>query len=490
MTQPAWSARMRREPELAHGRFALAHSAGTRGRVIACSAGAFAQGVRVDMSVHHALARCPELAVKTENLADREAAREALYDAAASLSPGIEPDGDQVFLDARGVRARWQSEEGFAAALHRQCERVGLAVHVAIASGRRIAQALATADNIVCPVGDEAARLGPQPIETLGLHTRLIESLKSLGIHRASELASLDPAALNARLGPDATRAVHLARGEDDTPVLCIPRGRNVREKRSLDWEISTVEPLLFVCKSLLDAGLSRLLCRALAAQHAEVTLFLRGGAVHTRKLSLTATSRESSVWLRLLRTSLEAAPPTEAVTDVQIELDGCPFRSTQLALFERPGPAPEQRAVALSRIEALVGTERMGTVEEPPSHHPHALALARWNDDQVRNDSNTLSDPNQHETIVGAHLAMHTFRPPRDVRVRVRTGAVVSLDAGAIYGRVLRSAGPYRSAGAWWCTDTAFEVDSYDVELEDHTLYRVNYDRRLKRWRLEGRYE
>jgi protein ImuB len=490
MVDPAWSALFRREPAIAEQRLAIVDDDGARGVVLAMSPAAQRAGVRAGQRIHRARAIAGSLVVRVEDAHGRASAREALCDAALSLSPSVELDRDRVFLDARGVRGRFESEEGFAAALVRACEKVGLAVSVAIARGRRTTAALArstgASECVVVPEGRERAALSRLEIAQLELDPKLLRSLDSLGIHTVEALAQLDPSAVAARLGEPAADAVRLARGEDRSPIVAQPKSERFEERASFEWELTEVEPLLFLCKRLFDNAVSRLACRSLSSRQARVSFALRAGRAHERVIHVGAPTREVPVWLRLLRASLDAAPPPDAVVGAKVELIPCAPRAVQLGLFDPPGPAPEKWALALARIEAIVGHERVGAPCAASTHRPGEVRLAEFDSSVALRE-----EPRAQHTPVAPRfaLALHVFRPPKRARVRYEHGAIRALASEEISGRVERCAGPYRRVGQWW-TSEPFAQDSWDVALEDRTLLRVAYDGRTGEWTVEGRYE
>lgn len=485
---------VRREPTAFERCLAIASDDTARATLLSVSPAARAAGVRRGQRVHRARAIAPSLIVRVDDPRARAAAREALYDAASSLAASIEPDGDRVFVDARGVRALHESERGFASSLARACEKVGLVVSVAVASGKRTAGALAEfysthnhdeSHVLVVEAERERAALSSLSLSSLGLSPSRCAALEALGVRTAGALAALDPTALGDRLGLEVAEAARVARGEDRSPLLARPRQARFEEGASFDWEVSESEPLLFLCKALFDQGLARLACRSLASREARVALALRDRSWHERALRAGAATRESAVWLRLLRASLEAAPPPQPVVGARVLLIPCAARASQLGLFDPPGPAPERWSAALARIEATVGPTRVGAPREPATHRPREVRLTAFEPDVAKAHA---ADRACDARATSVPLALHVFRPPRPARVRVERGAIVAVSFDATSARVLRSAGPYRRSGHWW--DEPFEEDSWDVALEDHTILRLSYDRRAAQWIVEGRYE
>ena len=62
-------------------------------------------------------------------------------------------------------------------------------------------------------------------------------------------------------------------------------------------------------------------------------------------------------------------------------------------------------------------------------------------------------------------------------------------VHAPGVRGRVLESAGPWRTSGDWWIED-AWARDEWDVALSDSALYLLYRDRRNGQWFVEGAYD
>ena len=60
---------------------------------------------------------------------------------------------------------------------------------------------------------------------------------------------------------------------------------------------------------------------------------------------------------------------------------------------------------------------------------------------------------------------------------------------ARGVSGRVLESAGPWRTSGDWW-RDDGWSRDEWDVALTNGSLYLLSRDRRDGVWFLEGVYD
>ena len=126
---------LRVEPDL-HGRpVAVAQGEGASARVVAVSVPARTQGVLPGARLKEALALCPDLVLRWDDEAVREAAREAALDAAAAVSPRVEEVAPGlVLVDARGLGKLHGGDRGLASALLAAARRVGLEGKAGVAS--------------------------------------------------------------------------------------------------------------------------------------------------------------------------------------------------------------------------------------------------------------------------------------------------------------------------------------------------------------------
>ena len=124
-----------------------------------------------------------------------------------------------------------------------------------------------------------------------------------------------------------------------------------------------------------------------------------------------------------------------------------------------------------------------------------------------TRSGSLTLSD-----TADIPSVALRIFRPPRQVSVQLveeRPGKLMDLtrDAGRaeLQGRIVWSAGPWRSSGDWWAEQSvsanntedahAWNREEWDIALADDdggsvALYRIYRDAGSGHWFADASYD
>ncbi len=360
----------------------------------------------------------------------------------------------------------------------------------------------------------------------------MLDTLERWGVRDFRALALLPDHALASRLGETGTRLQHLARGSGmRTLVLCEPPTR-FEEAMELESPVETLEPLSFILNRLLEQLCARLEARALAVQALHLRLQLErrvadeetttvqdltdsshsvGQATSEHTLRLPVAMRDPKVFLKLLQLELVAHPPGAPITKVWITAEPAPPRSAQHGLFQPVSPEAEKLEITLARISNVVGERRVGIVQLLDTHRRDSFRMERFA------VASKEPKPVQHPTMsdIGAQppLALRIFRPPWQLRVRLSKGRPMNLttvipqdDRSELQGRILWSAGPWRSSGDWW-TDTAKEKsagndqgrrwdrEEWDVALANGngasvSLYRIYRDLASGRWFADASYD
>jgi protein ImuB len=324
--------------------------------------------------------------------------------------------------------------------------------------------------------------LAALPLYALELPDELHESLRRFGLSTLGEVARLPPGPLAARLGTDAALLWRLAGGEDASALAPRTAPELFEEGEELEWDAASIEPLLFVWKGLLDRLAQRLAARGLMASELLLRLRLAGGSWDERALDLAGPTREVQPLLQLLRLSVELRPPPAGVCAVR--LCAVPAREVleQMPLFGPRGASATQLATAVARLSALVGPERVGQPVAPDRWAPFAAGLAKFAPRPA------VAAPASEIPI---SLAARALRPPRTAEVRCdSSGApLLVIGEGALGGRVVASAGPWRTVAEWW-TDAPLSLDSFDLELAGGLLLRASRELSSGNWWIEAVYD
>lgn len=477
---------LRAEPELAKVPLAIAEGEGGRARTVHVSAHARAEGVVPGLPVSDALALSPGLLVRWVDPQLVASARAAALDAAASVSPRVEEARPGVVLvDVEGLSSLFGSERGAASALVGAASRLGLAGRAGIASGKALAGiAAARGDGLeVVEPGAEQAFLAPLSLAALGASPRLVETLARWGIASAGDLAALPSAGVGTRLGEEGARLHRLVRGVDGEPLVPAAPPETFEEGCELDWELPSLEALLFLLRPVLERLVGRLDCHAWACGHLSLRLLLDpAGEVHV-PVELAAPTRDVGALLSLCRTALERVDTGAPVRGLRVAGRPATPRREQLRLFGRPTVAPEKLATAVAKVAAIVGAERVGSPRTVDSHEPEAHATVRF-DPPPPPETDGEPAPVRAPAVAG----LRVFRPALDAEVRVGRDGPQAVRARGVNGWIVSLAGPWRLDLGW--NAAPLRRDAYDAELSDGAVYRLARDLGSGRWSIVGRYD
>jgi hypothetical protein len=154
-----------------------------------------------------------------------------------------------------------------------------------------------------------------------------------------------------------------------------------------------------------------------------------------------------------------------------------------QMPLFGPRGASATQLATAVARLSALVGPERVGRPVAPDRWAPFAAGMEKFR----------APPPAQACAVEHGNtpLAARALRPPCTAEVRCdSSGApLLVIGEGALGGRVVASAGPWRTVAEWW-TDAPLSLDSYDLELAGGLLLRASREHPGGAWWIEAVYD
>ncbi len=389
----------------------------------------------------------------------------------------------------------------------------GLIVRAAMAGTMSAAWLLAHASTpvVVIEPGAEAAALAPLP---LGLLKTLAASVGSSrpgteaarvsddtlailgrwGLSTLGDFARLPRADVRTRLGLPGVRLHQAACGEDDAPLVPAGDAPAFVARLELDWPIDGLEPLSFVlaraCESLSD----RLEQADRGAVSIATRLRLVTRETHERTLGLPAPMRDARVLRTLILLDLESHPPEAAIDALEIELGVTAGRIEQGSLLDRTLPSPEDISTLVARLTALAGESRVGSPALVDAHDERAVAVRPFRvPDGARSRQRhgvTSDQGNVGDAQTGCPV-VRRFRLPVVARVVVERGMPVRIEPaarGMAGGRVVSSAGPWRSSGYWWSLEGAgWDRDEWDVEIDAGICYRLARHRTSGRWEVEG---
>jgi protein ImuB len=397
---------------------------------------------------------------------------------AFQFSPAVEQTAaDTVTFDASGLERLFGFAQDIAASLARRAAEIGVKASIAIAANpdAAICAARGFSGMSIIPYGDEAKFLAPLPVGLLSPTPELQETLDRWGIRRFQDLAALPPLGIAERLGPEGLRLRELARGEMERKLLPLTDPLRFEDAIELDYPVELLEPLAFVLARLINALATSLAARALATNEIRLQLKLENRALHERTLRLPVPTLDTKAFLKLLQFDLSQNSPGAPVMAVRMAMNPVKPQSAQSGLFILSAPEPVKLELTIARLKAIVGPDRVGTPALLDTHRPDAFRIT------------PAFVPSAPPPAPKFRLSIRLFRPPRAARVALDSGHPSFVTAGAIRGKILDLAGPWRTSGDWWTADPWLR-DEWDIALSDGALYRLYCDPRG--WFVEGSYD
>ncbi|MET8627374.1 DNA polymerase Y family protein [Kitasatospora sp. NPDC004669] len=400
------------------------------GRILACSAGARAAGVRQGQRLKLAQRLCPELELRDRDPEAETRRFEPVVAAVEAFTPRVEvirpglcaipvkgpgryfggeealavkvgaavaealgrppvPDavpGAVTVPDAVPAAPADHADQSDRADHADQSDRADRAdpaapptaphAQVGVADGL-FAAVLAARAGVLVPAGRTAEFLAPYPVGALGDET-LADLLGRLGLPTVGAFAALPAEAVADRFGPAGTAAHRLARGLQPRPL--VPRGEepDLSVEQRFDPPEPLAEPLVFVARTLAERLHQRLAGAGLTCRRVAVEVACADGRTASRlwrhEGGLSATALAERV-----RWQLQAWQGAgtfedggqEGFTLLRLAPDGLsPDQGRQLALWGQ-AVADDRVERAVARVQAVLGHAGLRRIEPAGGRGP-----------------------------------------------------------------------------------------------------------------------
>lgn len=296
---------------------------------------------------------------------------------------------DTVWLDITGAAHLAGGEEALADELRERVLALGHRARIAIASGPRIAEALARWEK------NDVASL---PVQALPLDPEVLRWFFRLGVLSVGDLARLPRAEVRARLGKLspvlAAIVVDLLEGRDDTPLLPYAPPRVIDEEMSFDDPVEGTEPLLFVLRGMTSRLAARLGARGEACTLLEATIPFDRSIARLRRsngeedneeersqvsfsVELPAPLSEANDLLRALKPRLERTELPAPAIGIKLAIPQIARAPrVQLDLSRDRAVSPDNLPTLLAELSAEIGKDRIGVLAVRKAHRPEAQSV------------------------------------------------------------------------------------------------------------------
>jgi nucleotidyltransferase/DNA polymerase involved in DNA repair len=360
---------------------------GGRGRGVVSTASYEARrfGVFSAMPISEAWRRCPQGIYLPPDIDRYARESERVMEILGRFTDLVEQVSiDEAFMDVTGSARALGSGETIARRLKQAIQgETALTASVGVAASKlvaKVASDMHKPDGLtIVPPGTEAAFLAPLPVRRLwGVGPKLEESLAKLGITTIGELAALDPARLERKVGTHGHDLQRLARGEDDRDVPRESAGaKSIGQEHTFDSDTSDATRLRATLLQLSDMVAKRL--RASHVRARTITLKYRDEdfrtTTHARTLKRATDSGDEL--FRLAQQLFAEVHGRKRVRLLGVSASHFGDKAPQLGLFDaKPEPLPVDRVrdelarrfggEAVTRASLLGRRERRNPSDRP----------------------------------------------------------------------------------------------------------------------------
>jgi len=399
------------------------------------------------------------------------------------IEPSIETPGT-FWLNAQGLERLYASLEEWAVAIRKDLAAAGFYSTMVVGFTRFGTYAVAKSSRdpkVFRDAAEENTAARRVKLDRLELQPRVRDALEKLGVRTVGDFLRLPAKGLLRRFGVEAHRLHRLAAGDLWAPLQPHPVTEPLERQFLLDSPDSDAERLLFLIKRMLDALLAELASQNKALTELTLRLLLDREGSYGERIRTAAPMVDSAQILGLVRLRLESLRLDSGVVALHLTVCGSEVQPDQSHLFtKKPHRDLEAGSRAFARLRAEHGDKVVMRARLLEGHLPQASF--RWEPmDQV-----TLPEPRKssHPRL----LVRRIYRRPLLLPQRARHEPDGWLLRGLEHGPVTRFVGPYVFSGGWW--SGGVHRDYYFVNMHRGEVLWVFYDRKRRRWFLEGRVE
>lgn len=449
--------------------------------LLAINLPARAAGLEPGWPLNRALVRCPDLRVISRDPVAEADLRAALIELGESLGPDIEVTAsDAVTID---LATRSKPLGDALANLELDDTELWHASAATPDLAHLAARHEATKGRAVGP-----SDLGSLPLEILGSLTTgsaPMAVLELWGIRRLGDFMALPRQALAERLGVEAGLWHDILHGKTCRLLRLHRPPESFAQSFDCDDSITSLDPLIFALKRMLHTLAGRLACRHLAASLLHCRLDLEFGDTLERCIRLPEPQSRVEGMLSPLQMWLESLRLEAPVVSMHLDAETTFAASAEREWFGRQMPQPERFAETLAKLDALLGTGRVGIPTHGKSFDVDSFRMLPAMGG-VR--------PVATETArAECSLPLHRFRPPRRIAVAHETRDnkpwPLALLNGPHPGEIIDRRGPFPASGDWWRPVEAWQRLEWDIQLASRHLLRLVFQT-PDEWQLEGLYQ
>lgn len=481
--------------------------------VLCCNPVAEQAGVYEGIPTVQALARCPDLNVKSPSEAAEMAAERILLEHALSWVPLIEEtEQGMLTLDLSSQpEMHWDDS---ASSLLDRLDSAGLDAVAGMGetpSLARIAAQVAQERGIRrwhLASKNRLALLEQLPVNVAEISSGLVGRLHLWGVETLGAFASLSREAIASRLGEEGVELWLRLTGRLQRPLKPASLEQLFEEHYDFEYEVSEREPVLFILHRFVERLSSRVSGTGRAATAVHLLLTFADGSCYGKRLPLSEPTLDEDVLFRVGSGHLETLELKSGILSVRLRLEPSDPISSQQMLFGAGLKNRHHYEETLKRLRQIVGSDRVGSPRPKDTHRPDQFELVplRAEIDELNEQGALVMEESRLPYITGVAvpdataLGATALGPPmigptfRRYAMRVvadvqfRDAKPSQLDSSRVKGRVTNAYGPWQNGGEWWHGGKAWNRIEWDIELVPQGLFRLVESE--GEWVVEGYYD
>jgi protein ImuB len=448
-------------------------------RIIEVNPVAAAAGIEIGVTTSLALARTSELQLFAPATELEHQQQSALLQLCYRYSPYLENTAAGVCtLDLQGRKDH--NPEWWARELLAQWRSFGFIGQIGIGPNPEVAWQAAKIANPFLQVTAESNLLQSLPLESLNPSPYLFDILRNWGVRTLGALTRLPREEIGQRLGLEGLSLWDRAAGKSKNVLKQTQPPETFIETVDLEHRLETLEPLLFLLRRFLERLTLRITAVYRFIAEIRLTLALDDGEKIVRNLQIPAPTRDVEALFRIASQYLDTVQTSAPIVGFELEAIPSNPGQNQFDLFQSGLKDPNRFFQTLARLAALLGNDQVGIPEKLNTHKPDSVRLRMPTFDW----SGTDQAENKHLRI---GVPLRRYRPAIPVEVQLNKEKPTWICGHTVTGQVRVARGPWRTSGNWWNADR-WDMQEWDVELEDGALYRLALN--AGRWVIVGVYD
>ncbi len=366
------------------------------------------------------------------------------------------PDG--LILDITGCDHLFGGEAALRARAIAGLARLGVEARGAVADGPDAARALARFSEVaVAPADGAEPLLRALPIAALELPPETALALARAGLRRVGQLADLPQAALTARFGASARRALDRLLGREERRITPLRPPPEIVAAARFPAPLLEEAALMQALAGLMRDATRELERRGQGGRRFEACFFRADGAARSITIETGRPQRDPAGLLRLFQERLQAlADPIDpgfGFDALRLEVTAAESFAREEPDFERRAACEAELAGLVDRLAARFGRDRVQRFEARDTHDPtragrRAPALDRPAGPAFAPQEFTTQEPGEPPL-----RPLQMFEPPQPIEVlaEVPDGPPLRFRWRRVLHEVARAEGPERIAPEWW---------------------------------------